>query len=79
VESFAGIAEVETFTVVFAPDGTPAHGAVVLRLPGGARSLARVTADDTGTLSILMDQATSPIGRSGRVTAGVDGLLHWAA
>ncbi len=78
-EQFTGMAEVETFTVVFAPDGTPGYGAVVLHLPDGARSLARVSPEDTGTLSVLMDQAAGPIGHAGRVTKGADGLLHWAA
>ncbi len=79
VEQASGKATVETFTVVFAPDGTVAHGAVVLRLPNGARTLARVPADDTATLAVLMDRNESPIGRVGPLAAGAGGLLYWAA
>ena len=79
VETASGPATVETFTVVFAPDGSVAHGAVVLRLPGGARTLARVPAADGGTLAVLMDGDRSPVGRVGTVGAGEDGLLYWAA
>ena len=53
--------------------------AVVLRLPGGARTLARVPAEDGATLAVLMDTAQSPVGRVGTVGAGAGGLLYWAA
>ena len=79
VETASGAATVETFTVVFAADGSVAHGAVVLRLPGGARTLARVPAEDGATRAVLMATAQSPVGRVGTVGAGAGGLLYWAA
>jgi acetyl-CoA C-acetyltransferase len=74
-EQAAGAAEIETFTVVFRTDGAVDFGAVVLRLPDGARTLARVEADDTTTLDRLMARDATPIGLTGRVQAGAGGLL----
>ena len=50
-----------------------------LRLPGGARTLARVPAHDRATLAVLMDEERTPVGRDGRVRREPDGLLAWSA
>lgn len=77
VDDRTGEATVETHTVVFRQDGSPDFGAVVLRLPDGARSMARIPREDIGTLDALMDMTRSAVGRSGRLLPGQDGLQHW--
>ena len=79
VEDAGGPAILEAFTIPFRPDGSPDFAAAVLRLPGGARTLARVPAADTGTLARLMSPGASPIGTEGIVSAGSGGLLEWRA
>ncbi len=75
-EGRTGKATVETHTVVFRGDGTPDYGAVVLRLPDGARSMGRVPREDAATLAALMDPDRSPIGRTGRLHAAPEGGLQ---
>jgi hypothetical protein len=78
VEGREGEATVETHTVVFRGDGTPDFGAVVLRLPDGARTLARVPREDTATLAALMAPDRSAVGRTGRLgKAGEGGRQEW--
>ncbi len=77
VEGHSGAATVETHTVVFRGDGTPDYGAVVLRLPDGARTMARVPREDTATLAALMAPARSAVGLSGRLGEGREGLQEW--
>ncbi len=77
VDDRTGEASVETHTVVFRTDGTPDFGAVILRLPDRARTMARVPRDDIATLNTLMDPATSAIGRVGHLSNGQNGLQQW--
>jgi hypothetical protein len=65
--------------VVFRTDGTPEYGAVVLRLEDGARTMARVPAEDSATLGVLMSAERSAVGRSGRLSEGQGGLQRWEA
>ena len=76
VEDATGPATMEAFTISFCPDGKPEFGFVVLRLPGGARTLARVPAEDGDTLAALMSAANSPIGAMGVLRASGN-LLTW--
>ncbi|WP_135467835.1 acetyl-CoA acetyltransferase [Crenalkalicoccus roseus] len=78
VEGREGEATVETHTVVFRADGTPDFGTVVLRLPDGARSMARVPREDAATLGALMAQERSAVGLTGRLRQGREGLQEWA-
>jgi hypothetical protein len=64
--------------VVYDRDGALSFGTVIARTPDGARLMARVRADDTASVGVLTNLDTSPIGRSGRVRRGADGLLNWA-
>jgi acetyl-CoA C-acetyltransferase len=73
-----GEAVIETHTVVFKTDGTPDFGAVVLRLPDGARTMARVPAADETTLSRLMSMDRTAIGLTGRLDRGEAGIQTWA-
>jgi acetyl-CoA C-acetyltransferase len=74
-----GPACLESVTIPFNPDGTPARGTAVLRLPDGARTLASVAADDSATLALLMAPDRSAVGHEGRLVPGADGLGRWVA
>jgi hypothetical protein len=63
--------------VVFGTDGAPDFGAVVVRLPDGARTIARVPRDDSATLEVLMASSRTAVGQTGRLTPGHDGLQQW--
>ena len=76
-DAATGQATVETFTVVFRHDGAVEFGAVVLRLPDGARTLARIAAEDRTTLDRLMASDRSPIGLVGQLHAGDGERLGW--
>jgi acetyl-CoA C-acetyltransferase len=79
VEAADGIAAIETHSVLFDRAGAPTKGVVVLRLPDGARTLARVAGDDAASLAVLMDMNRSAVGRSGSLSRAPDGLLEWRA
>lgn len=79
VDVAVGEAALETFTSLFNRTGAVEKGVVVLRLPDGARTMARVPPSDLGTLAILHDAERSPIGVSGVVNRAEDGLLNWSA
>ena len=74
-----GAARVETFTVMFARSGEVEQGVVVLRNDAKQRLLARVAADDTHSLAVLMDATRSPVGHSGQVHISDDGTPIWRA
>jgi acetyl-CoA C-acetyltransferase len=78
-EGRSGMATVETHTVAFRTDGTPDYGAVVLRLPDGARTMARVPREDASTLDALMSPRHSAIGMTGQLIEGREGLQEWRA
>ena len=50
----------------------------MLRLPDGARTMARVPSEDTTTLETLMAPAQTAVGRIGRLSDGRDGLRAWS-
>ncbi|MCG6203301.1 acetyl-CoA acetyltransferase [Rhodopseudomonas sp. HC1] len=69
-----GDGTVESFTVIYTGRGEVEHGVVVLRTSGGARTLARVPAQDQATLAFLTNMDRSPIGTRGEITIGADGV-----
>jgi acetyl-CoA C-acetyltransferase len=77
VLDYSGTASIETFTVVYDRDGEASFGAVIGRTTEGARMMARVHAADAASLAVLTDLQASPIGRTGRVRGGDDGLSYW--
>ena len=77
VEDASGPAALETHTVLHDRDGAPTHGVAILRLPDGARALARVPAADAGTLAALTNPDAFAIGRTGALNTGGDGVLDW--
>ena len=74
---YSGRATIETFTIVYDRDGTATFGTVIARARDNARLMARVRADDAASLAVLTDLSASPIGRSGTVSRGAEGLLRW--
>jgi acetyl-CoA C-acetyltransferase len=74
---YIGDAVLETHTVLYARDGAPTHGAVILRTPQGGRLLARVHPEERNTIDRLTDADLTPIGRRGMVTQADDGTPHW--
>ena len=75
---YTGPAVLETHTVLYARDGSAQHGVVIARTPTGGRLLAKVARDDDKGIAALTDLARSPIGRSGQVVHGSDGLPLWS-
>ena len=73
-----GAATVETFTILYDRSGAALRGVVVLRLPGGERTLARVLADDRASLAALTDLEHTAVGLGGHVRKADDGLLEWS-
>jgi hypothetical protein len=72
-----GTAQVESHTVLFARNGAPTHGVVVLRTPEHARLIARVPPEDRASLARLMALDASAVGVSGHVDADAQGLPRW--
>jgi acetyl-CoA C-acetyltransferase len=77
VLEYSGTASIETFTVVYDRAGPASFGTIIARTGEGARLMARVRADDAAGLAVLTNLDISPIGRSGQVRRGDDGLLYW--
>ena len=77
VQHHDGSAELETHTVVFDRTGQAEFGTVIARTPQGARLMARVAASEQETLARLTSLDSSPVGLTGQVETGADGLLHW--
>ncbi|MBB6290530.1 acetyl-CoA C-acetyltransferase [Pseudomonas sp. SJZ103] len=76
--AFTGRAAIETFTVLYARDGSVVRGVVIARTPEGARLLAGVEARDERSISALTNAQRSPIGCFGDVTLNTDGLQIWS-
>jgi acetyl-CoA C-acetyltransferase len=77
VDAATGQATLETHTVLYDRDGAPTHGVAIVRTQDGARALARIPADDGDTLAALTDPDAFPIGKTGLLRDGGDGVLDW--
>ncbi len=77
-ETYEGSCKIETYTVTYTAKGIPDRGIVIARTPEGSRFLARVTADDSETLSFLIDGQQEPIGHDGVAIDGKDGLTYFS-
>lgn len=71
-ETAEGDASVETYTVEYARDGTPARGFIVGRLSSNGHRFVANHADER-TLKELCSQTVEPIGRRGKVSVNKDG------
>lgn len=78
VKDYAGPAEIETYTVFYARDGSPRGGVVVARTPAGGRTLAKVRGEDAATIAFLTGGAAEPVGTPGQVVRDGD-LSLWRA
>lgn len=72
VGDHVGPARLETYSVAFRA-GRPLNATLVLRTPGGTRTLARAETADLHRLIGYDD----PVGLVGRVSPGPDGLSQW--
>jgi acetyl-CoA C-acetyltransferase len=77
VDRYSGPAVVETYSAYYGPDGEPALGAVVLRTPDGARTIAAASANDEDTIALLTDFDRSAIGVAG-VVRDQNGRMTWS-
>jgi acetyl-CoA C-acetyltransferase len=77
VTGASGKGKVESFTVIYGRGGEVEHGVVMLRTADNARALARVPANDAGTLAHLLDMDRTPVGSLGDIVSADDGVLEW--
>lgn len=77
IEDYEGPAVIETYTVLYASDGEPLHGVVVLRTPEGSRAMARVSREDDESLALLLNPKNSAVGASGHVRTDPFGTPAW--
>ncbi len=74
---FAGPATLETFSIIYDREGTPAYGSVIGRNADGVRVFGRVMMADADMLGLLLAADASPVGSTGRVNMGDDGVQVW--
>ncbi len=77
IEDYAGPASIETWTVLYAPDGAVERGVVIARTPAGERLIAQVLPEDGEVIARLSDWSVSAAGQHGVVSAGPEGTLRW--
>ncbi len=77
VTEASGKGKVESFTVIYGRGGEVEHGVVMLRTTDNARALARVPANDAGTLAHLLNMDRTPVGSLGDIVSADDGVLEW--
>ncbi len=76
IESYAGPATIETYTVFYDRGGAPRVGVVIARTPAGERFLAQVPAGDVDAIAFLTDGAVEPVGSAGEAFSAGD-LMRW--
>src|SRR6202035_5067315 len=69
-----GKGAVESFTVIYGRNNEVEHGVVMLRTPDDARALARVPAQDGGTLAHLLNLDRTSVGSAGDIVSAGDGV-----
>jgi len=79
VTEVSGKGKVESFTVIYGRNNEVEHGAVMLRTADDRRTLGRIPASDTRTLSHLLNMDRTPIGSLGDITTASDGVPEWRA
>ncbi|MBR0824295.1 acetyl-CoA acetyltransferase [Bradyrhizobium manausense] len=77
VTEATGKGKVESFTVLYGRNGDVEHGVVMLRTADDRRTLGRIPAGDTATLSHLLNMDRSPVGSLGEITLAADGVPEW--
>ncbi len=77
IEEYTGPASIETWTVLYAPDGAVERGVVLARTPAGERMIVQVLPEDGDIIAQLTNWTASAVGLQGRVSAGPEGTLRW--
>jgi acetyl-CoA C-acetyltransferase len=77
VDQASGKGKVESFTVLYDRNGEVERGVVMLRTEPGTRTLARIPAQDTATLTRLISMTRTPVGSLGEITMAADGVPEW--
>ncbi len=75
-KDYEGPATIETYTVHYARDGSAKSGVIVARTRDGARTLAHVPGE-SALIDFLTSGEVEPVGASGTIARGGDGLHHW--
>lgn len=76
-KTYTGPATIETYTVHYKRDGSPRIATIVAKTPNGARTLARIDAEQASLITFLTDGEQEPIGSAGRIVASEDGAMRW--
>lgn len=72
-----GPAQLESFSILSNRDGSPSHAAIMARLEGGQRTLARIDGKDADAMAWLQDKTRYPIGDEGRLIKSEKGPSLW--
>lgn len=78
LDTYAGPAKLETYTVTYARDGKPIAGIVIARTPDGGRVMACAPASDTETIALLTSATRNAIGAPGHVHTDASGKPVWS-
>jgi acetyl-CoA C-acetyltransferase len=76
-EDYEGPATIETYTVLYARDGSPKHGVIVAVTPQGERTLAKMPATDEAGIASLTDGKSEPVGTTGTIERDSAGDQIW--
>lgn len=76
-EGYTGPATVETYSVFYERDGSVRNGVVVARTPHGTRTLAAIPGDDVALVDFFTDGRAEPVGTSGTIASGEEGMTLW--
>ncbi|WP_043341199.1 hypothetical protein [Belnapia moabensis] len=77
LEHYTGPGRIETYTVIYGRDGSPAFGTIIGRTPEDARFVARVPTEDASTIALLTSGEVEPVGMAGRAVEGTEGRVFW--
>ncbi|MBJ7375658.1 MAG: acetyl-CoA acetyltransferase [Sphingobium sp.] len=77
VETYVGPAAIETYTVLYNRDGSIKHGVVVAITVDGRRTLAKVPAEESATLDLLISGDVEPVGMVGEIAGNANGDQIW--
>ncbi len=74
---YNGPASIETYTVLYDKAGL-SHGFIVARTPDNARTVAKVRADDTHSINLLLNLSASAVGEQGVIRTDAFGECIWS-
>jgi len=77
LETYAGEAEIVTYTVFYDREGAPKSGVVVAETPDGERALTYVGREHAPLVAFLTNGESEPVGALGHVSTDANGVNHW--